>query len=155
MSSIFLTLATAWALAASPTTLATGVHEPEPAVELSASLSSQTDAGPTVKVVVELAILPHVNLTDVRLRGSLNGSDETPAIPDAVLSLKKETVHKSQYELELDTGQVHHLVFSLRSEDTDDSRYRFAAYLKIDLGPRLEPEDLGHVLQFRATMIGR
>ena len=82
------------------------------------------------------------------------GFEEEFGIADRVLTLPRNAGRKLVYELDLERGSVHHLIFYVEPQARSGapSAERSSAYLRINLDPTLEPEDLGSVLQYRAKM---
>jgi hypothetical protein len=135
----------------------TVLREPSGVVELSARTLQRSAVGSKSRVTIELSIVSRHDLPTVRLEGSLLGGpgfDETLGIPDRVLALAAGSTRKLRYTVELDRGRQHHLLFTARSDARDGPSHDTSTYLRINLDRTLEPEDLGHVLQYRARMSG-
>lgn len=131
--------------------------EPLGDLDLYARTISRTDLESASKVLVELTIFSRVALPFARVHGSLAGGagfDEAFHIPDAVVPLRRGAVRKFQYELMLERGRVHHLFFTVGEEGDPGSARESSAYLRVNLDPARQPEDLGDILQFRARMRG-
>jgi hypothetical protein len=129
--------------------------EPSAELELSARTLHRVETGPVTRVTVELSIRSRLDLPAVRIAGSLLGGpgfDEVFGIPDEVAPLAAGAVRRLRFTLDLRRGRVHDLLFSARSEDREHEPLRSSAYLKINLDPELEPEELEDLIQYRATM---
>lgn len=125
--------------------------EPAPVDEFVARTVSMTDRGPTVEVMVVLRLVPSVDVPLARVHGSLadgTGRDGALGAPDRLVSLRRNEAQTFRYELGLENGKLHHLFFDVRSEDRAGSPYEARTYLRVNLDPNLEPEDLGDLLQY-------
>ena len=125
--------------------------EPSALLDASAKTVERKDMGSTTRVRVELSLTSKIDLPSVRIRASRAGKrgiDEELGIADRVLTLRRNAGRKLVYDLELVRGSMHHVFFHVESLD----RHGSSAYLRINLDPTLEPEDLGSVLQYRAKM---
>lgn len=134
-----------------------GPCEPLGDVDLYARAISRTDLGEASKLLVELTVFPRVDLPSARVHGSLAGGagfDQAFRIPDAIVPLRHGAVRKFQYELTLERGRVHHLLFTVGEAEDPGSVRESTAYLRVNLDPAQQPEDLGDMLQFRARMRG-
>ena len=126
--------------------------EPAPADEFYARTVSITDRGPTVNVSVALRLHPSADVPLARVQGALAdgaGFERALGVADRLVSLRRHEAQSFRYELGLEKGKLHHLLFSVRSEDASGSPYEAQTYLRVTLDPELEPEDLGDLLQFR------
>jgi hypothetical protein len=126
--------------------------EPAPVDEFVARMVSMTDRGPKVDVIVALKLVPSVDVPLARVHGSLAGGTGSPRAlgdPDRLSSLRRHEQRTFRYELTLEKGTLHHLFFDVRSEDRAGSPFEAHAYLRVNLDPTLEPEDLGDLLQYR------
>jgi hypothetical protein len=131
--------------------------EPSDELELGARVVSSTDLGETVRIEVDLSILPKRNVPTARIRGSVfrgPGFDEAFGIPDEVVSLTKRAPRHKQFELEIPKGQEHRFIFLVRAEESGaPSTPASTAYLRVNLDPAREPEEIDGLLQYRATMV--
>lgn len=126
--------------------------EPDPADELDARMVSMTDRGPAVKAIVVLRLVPSVDVPLARVHALLadgTGFDRAQGVPDRLVSLRRNEAQEFRYELGLEKGRLHHLLFLVRSEDGIGSPFEARTYLRLNLDPDREPEDLGDLLQFR------
>ena len=117
----------------------------------------RNDLASTTRVRVELSLSSKIDLPAVTVRGARVGSPgfaKEFGIADRVLTLPRNAGRKLVYELDLERGSVHHFIFYVESQARSGapSAERSSAYLRINLDPTLEPEDLGSVLQYRAKM---
>jgi hypothetical protein len=131
--------------------------EPSAVLDVWAKTVERNDLASTTRVRVELSLTSEIDIPSVRVRGTRVGSpgfDEELGIADRVLTLRRNAGRKLVYELELERGSVHHLIFYAESRELSGlpPAHRSSAYLRINLDPTLEPEHLGHVLQYRARM---
>ncbi len=139
----------------SGTPLAGHPSEPTGILDVSARVASRSDTGLTERVVVELEILSDVLMPSVRISGRVDSGTASEPFPDRVAFLQQRAIRKIRYTFDLERGREHHLNFSVRSEDPlAPSTHRTSAYVRVNLDPEREPEDLGHLLQFRAKMAG-
>ncbi len=133
-------------------------REPANVLDLSARVVSSTDLGSTVRIEVDLSIVPQRNVPSARVRGAIAhgpGFDEAFGLPDEIVSLTRGTPRHQYYELEIPKGQVHHFVFSVRAEETGvPGAPASTAYLRVNLDPAQEPEERDGLLQYRANMVG-
>jgi hypothetical protein len=126
--------------------------EPAPSDEFVARTVLMTDRGSTVDVTVVLRLVPAVDVPLARVRASLDdgsGRDEALGVPDKLVSLRRSEAQKLRYQFGLEKGKLHHLLFKVRSEDSAGSPYEARTYLRVNLDPDIEPEDLGDLLQYR------
>ncbi len=131
--------------------------EPSAVLDVSAKMVERNDRAATTRVRVELSLTSKIDIPSARIRGARVGGpgfDEEFGIADRVLTLPRNAGRKLVYEFELERGSVHHLIFYVESQERSgqSSVQRSSAYLRINLDPTLEPEDLGDVLQYRAKM---
>ena len=131
--------------------------EPSAVLDVSAKTIGRHDLASTTRVRIELSLNSKIDLPAVAVRGARVGSHgfkEEFGIADRILTLPRNAGRKLVYELELERGSVHHLIFYVESQARSGaaSAGRSSAYLRINLDPTLEPEDLGNVLQYRAKM---
>ncbi|MFQ5700940.1 MAG: hypothetical protein ACE5HU_03760 [Acidobacteriota bacterium] len=132
--------------------------EPAGPIDLQARVVSVDRQGAKAKVVVEIMMRPHRRLASSRIECSLasgNGPGRSLGVLDTSLSMAGGTVRRITQELDLDEGVEHHLRFTARAQTRAGPSVETTAYLRVNLDPRLEPEDLGDLLQFRANMKGR
>ncbi len=130
--------------------------EPAPADEFKASTESIIDRGPTVNVTVILSLVPSADVPLARVRGTqvvATDPERVLGIPDRLVSLRRNETRKFRYGLALEKGKLHHLFFVVRSEDGSGSPYEVHTYLRVNLNPDLEPEDLDNLLQFQARPV--
>ena len=132
--------------------------EPSDELELGARVVSMTDLGSTVRVEVDLSIVPKRNVPTARIRGSIHngpGFDQAFGIPDEIVVLTKKTLRQKRFELEIPKGQEHRFIFLVRAEESGSpTTPTSTAYLRINLDPTREPAEVDGLLQYRATMAG-
>jgi hypothetical protein len=129
--------------------------EPSGDIEIYAKRLPIAGKGPRAGVLVEVTFYSEKYLPAVRLHGSLRGKggfDEVFGIPDSVSTLRRMTVKKVQYLLDLKKGREHHLEFTVSAEPGSGSTARSSAYLRVNLDEDLDPERLNGLVQFRAQM---
>lgn len=132
-------------------------REPSSVLELSARTLQRVAVGPKSRVTVELSIVSRHDLPAVRLTGSRFAGlqpEGTLSVPDHVLTLAAGSKRSLRVTVELERGRQHHLLFTARSDAADGPSHETSTYLRINLDPALEPEHLGHVLQYRARISG-
>ncbi|NIM62236.1 MAG: hypothetical protein GTN89_15295 [Acidobacteria bacterium] len=132
--------------------------EPSDELDVGARVVSTTDLGATVRVEVDLSILPERNVPTARIRGKIHGGpgfDEAFGIPDEITPLTKGNPKHKRFELEIPKGQEHGFVFHVRAEENGvPSAPSSTAYLRVNLDPTKEPEVIDGRLQYRANMGG-
>ena len=157
IGSLFIVFLCVGALAATDARLGGEDHpacEPAGELDVSAAVIAREDLGSRVRLHIDLKIHSWTAPNDsVRITGVIGAGTRAVEIPERELSLPAKSPRKLRYTLDLEKGGDHHLEFSVRSL-TDPSRAS-SAYLRLNLDPRLEPEKLGDVIQYRAQMQGR
>jgi len=131
--------------------------EPSGVLDVSAKMVGRSDLASNTRVRVELSLTSKIDVPSARIRGARvvgRGFDEELGISDRALTLPRNVGRKLVYEFELERGSVHHLFFYVESQERSGLPWvqQSSAYLRINLDPTLEPEDLGDVLQYRAKM---
>jgi hypothetical protein len=126
-------------------------------LDVSAKVVARNDLASNTRVRVELSLTSKIDVPSARIRGARvvgRGFDEELGISDRALTLPRNVGRKLVYEFELERGSVHHLFFYVESQERSGLPWvqQSSAYLRINLDPTLEPEDLGDVLQYRAKM---
>lgn len=124
-------------------------REPVPALDVAARLVSVDHRAGTGHVAVELSITSDRDAPAARVSGQRSsGRPAAGAVPLDVrrVSLAAGRTAVVRYELDLEPGREHVLLFTV-----DESDRRSTAYLRVNLDPALEPADLGTVLQYRTA----
>lgn len=132
--------------------------EPGGEIDLYARALAMMDQGSQVLVTVELTIVPRRSLESARVHGWLaNGSgiQRVPGVQDRTETLRRGLARKLQYEITLDKGVDHQLFFGVGPDADPSAEDLSTAWLRMNLDPSKQPEDLGDVLQFRAVAGGR
>jgi len=132
--------------------------EPSDELDVGARVVSTTDLGSTVRIEVDLSILPKRNVPTARIRGKIHGGpgfDEAFGIPDEIAPLTRGNPKHKRFELEIHKGQEHRFVFLVRAEESGVPTSPVStAYLRVNLDPTKEPEQIDGLLQYRANMGG-
>lgn len=128
--------------------------EPSGPIDLYAKTLEIRGQGSTATVMIELTVLPHRKIEAATIRGALGdgtGFDRAFGIPDRVETLRRRVVRKIQYAIDLERGADHDLMFSVEGEGLEGP-IATSAYLRVNLDPSSQPEDLGDVIEYRAAM---
>lgn len=130
--------------------------EPSGPIDLYARTLEIRGQGSTATVMIELTVLPHLKVETAAIRGALEdgtGFDRAFGISDRVETLRRRVVRKIQYAIDLETGKDHDLTFSVEGEGPEGP-VSTSAYLRVNLDPTRQPEDLGDVIEYRAATQG-
>ncbi|HKQ60355.1 MAG TPA: hypothetical protein VJS92_03660 [Candidatus Polarisedimenticolaceae bacterium] len=114
-------------------------REPAPPLDVAARTISIVKHGATARVGIELSIVSDRDAPETVVLG-------TATAPRRQLALLAGKAGVVRYDLELQAGREHHLVFTVQ-----DRERKTIGYLRVNLDPALEPQDLGTVLQYRAV----
>ncbi len=132
--------------------------EPAADLEFTVKTLSVAENGSRPSVLVELTAFSQVDLASIRISGRRHIATR-PARAFQVLDdhrpLSRRVARKFQHRLELEPGHEHHVIFTIRGEDSAGRSREARTYLRVNLDTSREPEVLEELLQFRARMEGR
>jgi hypothetical protein len=129
--------------------------EPAGSIDFSAKTIALSEGRASVTAIVELTVVSQVDLIAARVQGSR----ATPRRPQASFlirknlgSLPRRVARKIQHEIILEPGREHHLTFTFQAQEPTGRLRETTSYLRVNLDPRLEPEVMDDLVQFRARM---
>lgn len=135
-----------------------GGCEPAGPVDLRARVVSEKISGADVRLLVQVAIEPHVNVPEATLglrRLDASGRRLRREVPARRLPLVAGIRREFVYEVLLARGEDHHLLFTLDAPAGNAGPVATSASLRVNLDPARQGVRTGDVLQFRARPASR
>ena len=130
-----------------------GGCEPAGPVDLQARVVSEEIAGADVRLLVQVAIEPHVSVPEAALglrRLDAGGRQLRREGSERRLPLIAGIRREFLYEILLARGEDHHLLFTLDAPAGDAGPVATSASLRVNLDPARQGVRIGDVVQFRA-----
>jgi hypothetical protein len=156
--SILLLATAAWSGTGPSQPAIPSAPEPSGKVTLAAREISRVQEGPGSRIVLEVTLHSRLDLAKTRVDlviSTERGTRRELPLPNPSGALRSRAVRKIRHEVTLATGHTHHLKYTAVVEDHQRAVHQTTAYMRLNLDPDTEPEDLGDILQFRARTDGR